>query len=149
MFFSTRPLALSTSPIIITYLPQSVILKNFLPYVQLNSQCMCVADDCFATILSYTCFSGITRSTPSTSATTSSHSVGVLPVMITIICLVLLFLPLEEDVFSSFPPYIRVSVNMKILAAYILGEYISSLALLYCCFTYLFLGGAPWQALHL
>ncbi|XP_065888134.1 motile sperm domain-containing protein 1-like [Dysidea avara] len=57
----------------------------------------------------------------STATTTAGHSVGVLPVIVTVVCLVLLFLPLEEDVFTSFPPYIRVSVNMKILAAYILG----------------------------
>ena len=44
--------------------------------------------------------------------------------IVTVVCLVLLFLPLEEDVFTSFPPYIRVSVNMKILAAYILGKYL-------------------------
>ena len=73
-----------------------------------------------------------------TSRTSQNIStIGLFPVVTTIACLVVLFLPLEGDVFSTFPSWTHVTINMKLMAAFVLGQY----NIILCSVTILFTVG--------
>ena len=43
-------------------------------------------------------------------------------IMMAVICIVALMLPMESDTHSDLPHYLLLSVNQKLLAAFILGK---------------------------